>query len=205
MFKLRMTGLLMALALLSPAIARADCHCFCKAVAFKALSPLNPVPLKDLGKVATYTNLQCVNPGGLGSNCQTKCAAAVSPVLSNKNWTCGIIQKEGVFSTTGIWAVGTRSYALLNQSTVDVLCSGGKTVCKCPPGSVANAGTQAGKDGGITTDGKCKRAAGTLTPPFAGTSLPVNGTQLGSWGFSWGNAMYQWVAPACTTTPWTGS
>ena len=60
----------------------------------------------------------------------------------------------------------------------------------------------------MTTDGHCKKAActGNMISPF-----PPNGTQIGTWGFSWGNAFYAWGtaanggAPHCTTTPWVGT
>ena len=87
-----------------------------------------------------------------------------------------------------------------------VSCSKSPVVCKCPAGWTCN-GCSPQVDGGITSDGKCKKVAcqaNTITP------YPPDGTPIGTWGFSWGNAFIAWGttanggAPTCTGGQWTG-
>lgn len=63
------------------------------------------------------------------------------------------------------------------------------TFDQCPAGWLANTSNF---PGGITGDGRCKKLAGNLTiaPP------PSDGTQLGSWGFSWGSEMWAYGSQA---------
>jgi hypothetical protein len=58
----------------------------------------------------------------------------------------------------------------------------------CPPTWLSNVTNVAG---GQSSDGRCKKLAGTLT-----ISPPPNGTQLGSWGFSWLNQMWAYGTAA---------
>lgn len=46
--------------------------------------------------------------------------------------------------------------------------------------------------GGFTADGKCKRLSGQISI----TPLPANGTQIGAYGFAWGNQVYAWGTQA---------
>lgn len=62
------------------------------------------------------------------------------------------------------------------------------SMATCPTGSVSNTTNQPG----VTTDGKCKQI---VCQPITGTPLPANGTAIGTCGFTWGNAIYQWIAP----------
>ncbi|MBK6975829.1 MAG: hypothetical protein IPH28_00915 [Cytophagaceae bacterium] len=70
-------------------------------------------------------------------------------------------------------------------------------VCKCPLGWVSNT-TQ--KEGDITKDGKCKKM---VCGPIDIKPLPKNGTEIGNWGFIWGNGIWVWGtkenggAPVC--------
>jgi hypothetical protein len=73
--------------------------------------------------------------------------------------------------------------------------------CRCPAGWLSNS---TGKDGDITTDGKCKKLA--CGP--SGIKPPKNGTEIGPlnnpWGFTWGGEFWAWGskenggAPICT-------
>jgi hypothetical protein len=102
-------------------------------------------------------------------------------------------------------AVGANGTYRVSQS-IEFDCTGGVTTCKCPTGWACN-GCSPQVDGGITSDGRCKRLAcqGNSIPPY-----PPNGTPIGSWGFTWGNAFIAWGtsanggAPNCVTTPWIG-
>lgn len=67
-----------------------------------------------------------------------------------------------------------------------------KKVCTCPSGWISNTSQQ---DGGVTTDGRCKKLACQpiqVTPlPRDGTALNSNG-DLGSWGFVSGTLLFAW-------------
>ena len=60
-----------------------------------------------------------------------------------------------------------------------------KTTCTCPAGWLAN---QTNVDGGITADGKCKKAVcGPISVP-----TPAGYTAVGDWGFIGGSTLYAW-------------
>ena len=68
-------------------------------------------------------------------------------------------------------------------------CEVVKEVCRCPAGWQSNS---TGKEGDITTDGKCKKLA--CGP--SGIKPPKNGTEIGAlnnpWGFTWGGEFWAW-------------
>lgn len=87
-------------------------------------------------------------------------------------------------------AVGTKAYRsaqrigiLRNQPEVT------STTCTCPTGWMSNTTNVAG---GVTTDGNCKKQAGTITI----TPLPPNGTPIGTLGFTWGNGVFMYGSTA---------
>lgn len=88
-------------------------------------------------------------------------------------------------------AVGTKAYRIAHPDPAGPQGFGllqnqpAVTQKKCPAGWLAN---QTNVDGGVTADGKCKKFAGTLSV----TPLPPNGTQVGSYGFTWGNGLWAW-------------
>jgi hypothetical protein len=102
-----------------------------------------------------------------------------------------------------------------DRSIGKITCTVTPQVCKCPAGWTCN-GCSPQVDGGITTDGRCKKLACqpnqvTPYPPNGmpvGTPNPPYGTSSTSWGFSWGNAFYAWGnaanggAPNCTGGGW---
>jgi hypothetical protein len=85
-------------------------------------------------------------------------------------------------------AVGTKAYRLAWQ--IGVLTNTPAVIQKkCPVGWLANP---TNVDGGVTSDGKCKKQSGTLTI----TPFPPNGTPIGTYGFTWGNGVYAWGTAA---------
>lgn len=60
---------------------------------------------------------------------------------------------------------------------------------RCPPTWISNTSNQLGD---FTDDQRCKRMAGSITISPA----PANGTQLGDWGFSWGNEVWAYGSTA---------
>jgi hypothetical protein len=66
------------------------------------------------------------------------------------------------------------------------------TTCTCPAGWLANP---TNVDGGVTSDGKCKKG---VCGPWndVAFSHPPNGTPVGTWGFTWENGLYTWGTTA---------
>lgn len=193
----------------SPSGTSPTAHCYCKAIQNKGKSAGSSIsnPIIDFGILKTYSGLfpqKDENQTDCVSLCQQK--AANDANFNNKTWLC---QHKGCPSgqhtVTAYAAVGTRDYTEA-QSTPVFTCTGGVTSCKCPTGWTCN-GCSPQVAGGITTDGKCKKVA---CQPIGITPLPPNNTQVGSWGFVWGNALVAWGtsanggAPTCTTTPCVG-
>jgi hypothetical protein len=186
--------------------ATTKAHCFCKAIenVGSTAGTSIPNPLIDFGQVATYST-----PIGHNSDCENTCSGAASgnANFNNKTWWCQLLKVKGHHRVSAYAAVGKNGTYRVAQS-IEFDCTGGDTICTCPKGWACN-GCSPQVDGGITSDGRCKKLAcqpDVISPP------PPNGTQIGSpsWGFSWGNAFYAWGttynggAPTCATTPWEG-
>lgn len=137
-------------------------------------------------------------------DCQKRCSdAAYNLTPAQKQAIADCACAAGVASGTAIrayGAVGTKEYQsdqalgiLVNTPAVS------QTTCKCPAGWMSNT---TNIDGGVTGDGHCKKI---VCQPISITPFPANGTQLGNWGFAWGNALYAWGTAAnggaatCTT------
>ncbi len=60
----------------------------------------------------------------------------------------------------------------------------------CPAGWAANA---TNVDGGVTADGRCKKAVSGCNLP---NPAPANGTNIGTYGFTWGNSVVVWGTSA---------
>lgn len=204
---------LVALALFSgpsvaPGLAKSAlpvAHCFCKAIqnVGKTAGTSIPNPLLDLGVVATYSN-----PIGKNKDCENECskAASLNANFNNKTWWCQLKKVKGHHTVSAYAAVGENGTYRVAQ-TIDFDCTGGDTTCQCPKGWTCN-GCSPQVNGGWTSDGKCKKVAcqANTIPPY-----PPDGTPIGSWGFSWGNAFIAWGTSAnggapgnCVTTPWEG-
>lgn len=185
--------------------AFADAHCFCKLSCADLTNKSSAtMVVKDYGTLATYTGLgqqSDTNQTACNSLC-TKIAAADVGSQAVANAACNLNCPNGSLVTA--WSkVGTKEYksaapigTLRNTPQVTV------TTCKCPTSWTCN-GCSPQVDGGTTTDGKCKKVAcqANTIPPY-----PPDGTPIGTWGFSWGNAFIAWGttanggAPACKTT-----
>jgi hypothetical protein len=99
-------------------------------------------------------------------------------------------------------AVGTRTYDGAEViGTLQNIPQDSQTTCTCPANWVCN-GCSPQRVGGVTTDGKCWKVVckGNAVPPY-----PPDGTPIGSWGFSRGDAFFEWGtaanrgAPHCDT------
>lgn len=60
------------------------------------------------------------------------------------------------------------------------------TTCTCPNGWLA---THTNVDGGVTVDGTCKRV---VCQPVSVPPYPPDGTPIGTWGFTWRDAILAW-------------
>jgi hypothetical protein len=192
----------------APGLAKSapqNVHCFCKAIENVGNTAGTSIgnPLIDFGQLAAYWT-------GIGNNsdCENKCsqAAANNANFNNKTWLCQQIKQGGHHRVSAYAAVGANGTYRVAQS-IEFDCTGGVTTCKCPTGWTCN-GCSPQVDGGWTSDGKCKKVAcqASTIPPF-----PPDGTPIGSWGFTWGNAFIAWGTSAnggkpgnCITTPWEG-
>jgi hypothetical protein len=111
---------------------------------------------------------------------------------------CGMHMPSG--STFRVYyqvAGGTRTFAT-QLGTLTSQQAQQQTTCNCPQGWLSNTN---GQDGGVTMDNKCKKMVGTIT-----LNPPPPNTNLGTWGFSVGPAIWAWGsqsnggAPNCNTT-----
>src|SRR5665213_1538988 len=167
-----------------PAPALASAHCFGKVIVYAGNDAGSSIsnPIIDLGTLGSW--------------------GTQNAHFNDKTWLCQQIQHQGQFRVSAYAAVGTRDYVV--AQSIYVTCTGGVTTCICPATWYANVSNVLG---GVTTDGKCKKAAcdGNMVSPN-----PPNGTPIGTWGFTWGHAFYAWGTAAnggaahCTTSPWVG-
>ena len=197
----------MALAILVLGVSRPasatwsiSAHCWGGATVYAgdSLSSLPSNPIIDFGSLASYSTQY-----GHNKDCEDKvsAAAASNSNFNDKTWLCQHIQQRGSFRVAAYAKVGTQQYRV--AQSIFVTCTGGVRTCTCPKGWTANGGS----DGGIATDGKCKKLAcnGNMVSPF-----PPDGTQIGNWGFTWGNSFIAWGTTAnggaahCVTSPWEG-
>ncbi len=127
-------------------------------------------------------------------DCQKKCSdAAYNLSAAQKQAIADCACAAGVGNGTPIRAysaVGVKRYqsdqamgTLVNTPAVV------QTTCRCPVGWLANTSNI---DGGVTTDGKCKKL---VCGPIA-VAPPADGTQVGSWGFTWGNSLWAYGSAA---------
>jgi hypothetical protein len=185
----------------------ASATCFCK-ISMNDLTNQNSASgvLLDLtGAVnKTYTGLFPQNDSNQ-TDCNTRCTNTAASYTGNQSIAASACAAGAPNGTViRAWsAVGTKEYksaqqigVLINQPQVT------KTTCTCPATWACN-GCSPQVAGGVTTDGKCKKLS---CQPFSISPFPPDGTQVGAWGFTWGNALYAWGttanggAPNCVTT-----
>lgn len=88
---------------------------------------------------------------------------------------------DATLTGVGVGASGSDGCLSNKPCTCEVY----KEVCRCPVGWISNT---TNIDGGITTDGKCKKLS---CKPLNISPLPPSGTQLaGNIGFTWGDELW---------------
>ena len=180
-------------------IASLGCHCF--------------------GHVSNSPD--CYATGALGSAYNTNCNVNVQ---NHKSDCCGRVknalavltaaQKQSIATCLcnsgrpagpvfAYYAIGTKPYEQCDNKIATIVRppAYSVTTCTCPAGWLANP---TNVDGGVTSDGKCKKG---VCGPWNATAIPPppNGTAIGTWGFTWSNGIYVWGttanggAPNCVT------
>lgn len=182
---------------LASSTAAANYTCHCEVYARDANAVAGPNKGIFLGTAAAYVVAGGnIPPKPDPVQCQNSCAAATNslfqsqPVATN---ACGSQVPTG--SLIRSWSRTVNYPYATNQQnpnlprianvvgTLKNTPAITKFEDRCPPTWWANSNNQAG---GVTTDGQCKKLAGTMNvPPY-----PANGTQIGSWGFTWGNEVW---------------
>lgn len=121
------------------------------------------------------------------TDCTTRCTNAAASYTGSSgiaSCACGAGVSNG--TVVRAWsAVGTKEYKSAHQIGV-VNRVPAQTEARCPTGwwsATTNV------DGGVTPDGRCKKVS---AQPMTVTPLPPNGTAVGSYGFTWGNAVWAW-------------
>jgi hypothetical protein len=171
----------------------ASASCFCK-LSCVDLTNIHTASMvvKDYGVLFTFHGPNPQNSTNQ-NKCNTMCTNKAAPDTGSQavaTAACNLGCPNG--STVKAWsAVGNMSYdtaqyigTLVNTPAV--------TQAKCPTGWTCN-GCSPQVDGGITSDGKCKKVAciaNTITPN------PPDGTLIGSWGFTWGASFQAWGTSA---------
>jgi hypothetical protein len=187
----------LAIGMLLLGVPQAEARKYCTCV--MATGGWNSGVIKNLGHIADYADLDIAAPGKCSKACSDKCSGQAGVnALGGATNACALMGwKSGCVRCYGyIGNIGTNNA----DGTVGTFtCQAAVTQQKCPRGWVCN-GCSPQVDGGVTTDGKCKKVAcqpNTISP------YPADGTAIGSWGFSWGNAFIAWGTPANGGAPST--
>ena len=137
--------------------------------ALYALNVINSVPCQN-GCVGATTALD------LQVTADTLC----NPTYNVPN---GSLVRTYYKSPSGTYQLAATVGVLTNTPLIP------STQWKCPPTWLSNTSNQLG---GITTDQRCKKQVATIS----GVPSPPIGTQLGSWGFTWGNEVWAYGTSA---------
>ena len=146
----------------------------------------------NYGVIATYGLFDVNAPGKCSKACSDKVSGKVSienatTLCASTNWSGGCVRGYGYIGALGTNNADGTAGKLICTAPVAAV-----TEKKCPAGWVCN-GCSPQVDGGVTSDGKFKKLAcqaNSIAP------YPPDGTPIGSWGFSWGNAFIAWGTSA---------
>jgi hypothetical protein len=188
--------LLFMLVLTNQSIAQQDsskmkinCHCF-GVISYDDLKDHNHATgvCYNFGDMGVNYNWPCITDKHNSDCClrvqQKAVALTAAQLQSIANCYCSAGKPNGY--VVEAWsAVGNGDYQRCQE--VGTLVNTPAVVqCNCPKGWLSNTD---GQDGGVTTDGKCKKI---VCQPVNISPLPPDGTPVGNWGFMWGNALYAW-------------
>jgi hypothetical protein len=163
--------------------AKKNCHCV------MATSGWKTGVVKDLGRIKSYD----LFAPSAGEDCSKLCAQKTSGQAGFSQFrtaseACALLkwQSACVRSYAYVGGVGTDAAVATTGTFSCTAPRAAVSQLTCPKGWTANLTNE---PGGGSTDGKCKKIA---TQPISGIALPPNGTEIGTWGFTWGNAIYVW-------------
>ncbi|HQU86527.1 MAG TPA: hypothetical protein PKY59_25575, partial [Pyrinomonadaceae bacterium] len=174
---------------------KATCFCkiSCKDLTNQSATSGNDILLDITGEVGLIFNELFPEKPANQNECNKRCTEESAKYIKTQLFAakaCENCPDGAVINAYS--AVGTKPYRsaqyigqLVKKPEVK------ETICTCPKGWFSNK-TQT--DGGVTYEGakSCKRIscqAINILP------LPIDGTPLGDWGFTWGNALYAWGTP----------
>jgi hypothetical protein len=188
-------ALFCALMVMGAPAAQASATCFCK-ISYNDLGGATSASgvCKDLTADVNTSYSGLTQQSAANQNdCTNKCNAKAMPYHANQaiaSCACaaGAVTNTIVRAYAG---VGTKAYA--SADTIGVLVDHPAVttvVYTCPATWLADATNVAG---GVTTTGKCKKLS---AQPMTITPVPANGTAVGSYGFTWGNALWAWGTAA---------
>lgn len=138
------------------------------------------------------------------SQCQSACASWAAPYVhpqalsqSTATQACAAGAQNGAlirayYKTTGMLQTNPFTNTYQPAVALGVLVKTPGTVTqgwRCPAPWLSNTSNQ---PGGFTGDQRCKRLAGSITI----SPLPADGTQISSWGFTWGNEVWAYGTAA---------
>lgn len=181
--------------------------CFCKISHANIVGVCHPPSSSILLDLTGDVGLQTSWPRtqGKAQNCSTACNGESNNIdlvnLANIACSRGIANGTVIRSFDALGNCGGHGAYEVNNTIGTLTNTPGvsQTTCSCPSGWLANT---TNVDGGISSDGRCKKHAGTN---YIQPNAP-NGTEIGVWGFTWGNGFWAWGTAAnggdatCTTT-----
>jgi hypothetical protein len=145
------------------------------------------------GQVATtYSGLGAQQNYANQTDCAIHCRAAGVAYHGQSN-SAAPFCAAGVANYAGVQpfsAVGSTAYyqardpsknPIFFSATLHHIVQQSHTTATCPATWYANSSNVLG---GVTSDGKCKKLAGTISPS------PPQQTGIGSWGFTWFNEVW---------------
>ena len=167
--------------------ARATCFCKISCGSLTGQTSATNVVLDLTGTAdMTFTGLFQQNENKQ-QQCEARCEEVAGPYTNNPSLLPALCAQcpSGTTTINAYSAVGTKKYrhAHLIGTLINTPPT---TTCTCPPGWLSNTTNVSG--GVVASDGRCKQSVGQISI----TPLPENGTPVGSWGFTWGNALYAW-------------
>lgn len=172
----------------APAAGLCTYHCFCKArCGSDVVGTSITDAIIDWGAIKVYHNY-CLNREKNADDCSKACS---DKAINDPNWNSAsfLCSKCPSGKVTAYASVATKEYKTAHTRIITNTPAVTTTTCKCPAGWLA---TMTNVDGGVSQHG-CKRVA---CQPNGIAPYPPDGTPIGTWGFTWGNAILAWGTDA---------
>lgn len=155
-------------------------HCFCQISTDVGARPGSLNSIADLGILKEYSGFNPDNQANQG-DCLRLCSTQAFQWWqdpSNRDQACAK-NGPGTMTVKAYAHVGAQPWENCQTLATSFRCCGQAGNISCPSGWLA--------DWNGPGNDKCKRqTCSNLNPP------PPNNTQIGNWGFTWGNGIWQW-------------